>query len=225
MAAVRVEYYSDILCIWAYVAERRVAELARSFGDAIEIEQRFCSVFPDARTKIEASWARRGGYEGFNAHLAEVAAKFPHIEVNDRLWLDVRPRSSASAHLFVKAVECLDGGNLPYLDRPAVRAAAALRRAFFAEARDVSDWRVQRDIAAELELDYAELRERIISSEAVAALAVDLNLAQQQAVSGSPTFIMNEGRQRLFGNVGYRLLEANVQELLRNPAEGEASWC
>jgi hypothetical protein len=35
---------------------------------------------------------------------------------------------------------------------------------------------------------------------------------------------MNDGRQKLFGNVGYRLLEANVQELLRTPA-GEASWC
>jgi hypothetical protein len=32
------------------------------------------------------------------------------------------------------------------------------------------------------------------------------------------------GRQKLFGNVGYRLLEANVQELLRAPKD-EASWC
>ena len=36
---------------------------------------------------------------------------------------------------------------------------------------------------------------------------------------------MNEGRQRLFGNVGYRVLEANVNELLRNDAAGVASWC
>jgi len=36
---------------------------------------------------------------------------------------------------------------------------------------------------------------------------------------------MNDGRQKLFGNVGYRLLEANVQELRRRPAKDEASWC
>ena len=41
----------------------------------------------------------------------------------------------------------------------------------------------------------------------------------------SPTFIMNEGRQKLFGNVGYRGLEANVGELLRSAPEDEASWC
>lgn len=225
MSAVRIEYYSDILCVWAYIAERRVEELARAFGDKIEIEQRFCSVFPDAHGKIERTWAARGGYQGFNRHLAEVAGKFPHIEVNDRVWLDVRPRSSAGAHLFVKAVECLETESVPYLDRLSVRAAAAVRHAFFAEARDISDWRVHREIAADLGVDYADLRERIVASDAVAALAADLSLAQQQNVTGSPTFIMNEGRQRLFGNVGYRLLEANVQELLRNPSEGEASWC
>jgi hypothetical protein len=34
----------------------------------------------------------------------------------------------------------------------------------------------------------------------------------------------NEGRQRLNGNVGYRVLEANIRELLNHPA-GEQSWC
>jgi hypothetical protein len=36
---------------------------------------------------------------------------------------------------------------------------------------------------------------------------------------------MNEGRQRLFGDVGYRLIEANVEELLRGRTPDEASWC
>jgi predicted DsbA family dithiol-disulfide isomerase len=44
-------------------------------------------------------------------------------------------------------------------------------------------------------------------------------------VEGSPTFVLNEGRQVLFGNVGYRVLEANIRELIREPAAGAASWC
>ena len=36
---------------------------------------------------------------------------------------------------------------------------------------------------------------------------------------------MNEGRQKLFGNVGYKLIEANVQEVLEGKNVGEASWC
>ena len=66
---------------------------------------------------------------------------------------------------------------------------------------------------------------RIESSEAVAALASDYDLSRKNSVAVSPTLIMNEGRQQLFGNVGYRLIEANVQELLRRPALDEASWC
>lgn len=35
----------------------------------------------------------------------------------------------------------------------------------------------------------------------------------------SSTLIFNEGRQRLNGNVGYRVIEANIRELLHNLPE------
>jgi hypothetical protein len=35
---------------------------------------------------------------------------------------------------------------------------------------------------------------------------------------------MNEGRQKLYGNVGYRILDANVRELWERP-QAQASWC
>ena len=56
------------------------------------------------------------------------------------------------------------------------------------------------------------------------ALATDLERVAQLGVRASPTLDFNEGRQRLTGNVGYRILEANIQELLRTPA-GQQSWC
>ena len=43
-------------------------------------------------------------------------------------------------------------------------------------------------------------------------------------VWSSPTMTFNEGRQTLAGNVGYRVVEANVRELIRNPHD-QASWC
>lgn len=191
-----------------------------------------CSVFPDAWTKIEHKWGSRGGFEGFNQHINDVAQQFSHIEVHERLWLETRPRTSASAHLFLKAIETIERGQhgerlqgLPYQERISTRAAWALRRAFFASARDISDWHVHSEIADELGLNYEGVQEKIRSSEAVAQLAVDYNQSQAHGVEGSPTFIMNNGRQKLFGNVGYRLLEANVRELLRNSSESEASWC
>jgi hypothetical protein len=40
---------------------------------------------------------------------------------------------------------------------------------------------------------------------------------------GSPTLAFNEGRPLLYSNVGYRIVESDVRELLRNPLHGEAS--
>ena len=42
-------------------------------------------------------------------------------------------------------------------------------------------------------------------------------------IPGSPTLVFNEGRPLLYGNVGYRIVESDVRELLRNPLQGEAS--
>lgn len=230
MAVVEIEYFSDVLCVWAYAAQRRVEQLAREFGEDIAITSRFCSVFPDAHGKIETGWKNRGGFAGFGAHVAEVADRFPHISVSDRLWSQVRPRTSASAHLFLKSVESVeredaDGRLPPYLDRTTTRMDHAVRRAFFEEARDISDWGVLRQIASEQGMDYDRIMDKITSSEAVAAMTGDIAYAHANGITGSPTYLMNDGRQKLFGNVGYRLIEANVQELLRNPAPGEASWC
>ena len=44
-------------------------------------------------------------------------------------------------------------------------------------------------------------------------------------LQGSPSFVLNDGRQKLYGNVGFRILEANIQELLRPPTPTQASWC
>ncbi|MCP4328345.1 MAG: disulfide bond formation protein DsbA [Alphaproteobacteria bacterium] len=232
MSPIRISYYSDVLCIWAYAAQRRLEELVQTFGDEIAIDGHFCSVFPDAWSKIEENWKTRGGFDGFNRHINKVAGKFPHIDVHERLWLEIRPRTSASAHLFLKAVELIerddagpDAAPQPYLDRVSTRAAWELRRAFFAAAEDISDWGTHTEIADSLGIDYGRVEQKIRSSEAIAALAGDYNLSLNHGVEGSPTYIMNNGRQKLFGNVGYRLLEANVQELLRNPSEDEASWC
>jgi hypothetical protein len=44
-------------------------------------------------------------------------------------------------------------------------------------------------------------------------------------IEGSPSFVLNDGRQKLYGDVGFRIIEANIQELLRAPARDQASWC
>jgi predicted DsbA family dithiol-disulfide isomerase len=89
---------------------------------------------------------------------------------------------------------------------------------------DIADRQVQFEIAAKLGLAIDLIQAQIDSGEAYALLSKDFDLVKEHTVTVSPTLIFNEGRQRLNGNVGYRVLEANIRELLNHPA-GEQSWC
>ena len=222
-----VTYFSDVLCIWGYIAQARLDELADQYGDRIDIEERFVSVFPDARAKTAKNWKDKGGYPAMNAQFQKMAKKFPHIKVHEDVWVKTQPRSSTSVHLFLKAIQSLDRGDTEtcFADSLCTKAVRRFREAFFEEARDVADWSVQVEIAKELELDVAAIEASIKSGEAMALLDADHNMAAHLGVKGSPTYVMNDGRQVLFGNVGYKLIEANVQELFREKDEDAASWC
>ena len=83
---------------------------------------------------------------------------------------------------------------------------------------------IQAEIAGELGFPMGRLRTEMDDGRAFAALFADAELQKQHLIQGSPTFLLNEGRQKLYGNVGYRIIRANLEELLEGP-EGLASWC
>ena len=86
MSAVEVTYFSDVLCVWAYVSQARVDAVKNKFGDTVRIRHRFCSVYgvPPARSpRLGTTRANMTG----SAHLRQVAARFPHIEVHPDIWL------------------------------------------------------------------------------------------------------------------------------------------
>ena len=70
----------------------------------------------------------------------------------------------------------------------------------------------------------AAARAAIDDGSAMAALCRDAEMRDEMKIEGSPTWVLNQGRQKLYGNLGYRILEANVREILDRPATG-ASWC
>ena len=216
--------FSDVLCIWAYFAETRIAALKAEFADQIRLEHRFCSVFGDTERKMATTWRDRGGHAGFNAHLMEAAAKLPEISVNPQIWQTVKPASSTSPHLFLKAVQAEETAGLC---APGTFEAAllAMREAFFRDAQDIGCWSVQCAVGTACDIELTAIEGRIHDGTAFAALASDYEAASAMTIQGSPSFILNDGRQTLYGNVGYRILQANIQELLRSPTPDQASWC
>ena len=68
------------------------------------------------------------------------------------------------------------------------------------------------------------MQELLNNGLALAAVCRDAELRDEYKVEGSPTYVLNHGRQKLYGNLGYKIIEANVEEVLRRPMEA-ASWC
>jgi len=215
---IQIDYYTDVLCVWAWIAQARLEEVERQWGARVSVRHRYVDIFGDAHGKIPRQWGERGGFDGFADHLQESAARFEHCSVHPDIWHRVRPRSSLQAHLVLKAVDTIAG-------QPAVaRLALKIRQAFFSEARDIGDLDQLLELAGEASADIDDLRRALRDGTAAAALSADLRQATEQGVKGSPTWVLNEGRQLLYGNVGYRILSANIEELLRHPGTG-ASWC
>jgi len=223
MSAARITHFSDILCVWAYAAQVRMDELETEFGDRIAIEYRLTSVFGFARDMLAERWKDKGGLAAYAQHVREVIQRFDHVDLHADVWTRAAPASSTPAHLMLAAIRALQAsGHAPANAFSDV--AWRLRQAFFRDARDISREDVLLDIAAGASLDVTAIRDQLATGAAHAVLGRDAHDARELDIRVSPTIVINEGRQRLNGNVGYRVIAANIREILERPAD-QQSWC
>lgn len=216
--------YTDLLCVWAYVSEVRFDEVRSHFGDQVAIRERFCSVFADVPSKLGNAWQDRGGMAGYREHVRATVARFDHVALHADTWTRSIPNTSATLHAIVKAAEIAYGADPAEGARRARALTHRLRHAFYAEGRDVGRFAIQLELAEELGLDPDALRAPLDDGSAWAALHRDHAAAAADGVRGSPTLMLNDQRQMLYGNVGYKIIEANIQEVLRDGGD-RASWC
>ncbi len=213
-----IDYYTDILCVWAWVAQRRNEELEAQYGDKIHLNFHYINLFGDVAHRMEGQWLGRGGFDGFAKHVKEVVKPYDNAPVNNDIWKTVRPKTSGNAHLIFKAVKLIHGVDV------SGAFARKVRSLFFEDCVDIGRQDVLLDIAKQESLLSTDLEESLADGRAMAALMQDYRKAQQNNIKGSPSWVLDGGRQVLYGNVGYRVLSANVEELIRQPVS-EASWC
>lgn len=229
---VRIDYFSDVLCIWAYVAQIRLDELRANFNEQILVRHHFIPVFGDTAHRIGEGWQDKGGFSGFAAHVHKVSADFPHVALHDELWRTQPPCSSAPVHQFLKAVQLLE--NRSEISSECLadcqgrtrfeETAWQCRLAFFRDNRRIDKRHELLLIAEQCELPLTAIEQLLDNGLAMAALMRDIELRDEYRIEGSPSYLLNEGRQKLYGNIGYRILEANVREVLEKSGN-QASWC
>jgi protein-disulfide isomerase-like protein with CxxC motif len=189
---VRIDYFSDVLCIWAYVAQIRLDELRSAFNEKIVFRHHFIPVFGHTGHRIGEGWQDKDGFTGFGQHIHKVCADFPHVQVNEALWCEQAPCSSAPAHQFLKAVQLLElQGDISSecLSECQGRTrfeetAWQLRLAFFRDNRRIDTRHELLAIAGECELPVATIEQLLDNGQAMAALMRDIELRDEYRIEG-----------------------------------------
>ena len=228
-----IEVFSDILCVWAYGAQTHIDRLKCEFGDRISLQYRFIPLFASTDMRVVQGWNDRGGAAGFNAHTQKIASAWSHVAVHQDLWVKNRPASSTPAHTYLKAVQLLMEDEEAISVSGSFSAGTSLfekliwriRCKFFEDNNNISERGTLDDAARALALPLDKIHDLLENGEAEAALHLDTVARDDYLIPGSPTLVLNEGRQRLYGNVSYRIIEANVHELMTDTQSDNASWC
>ncbi len=222
-----IDYYSDVLCIWGYSAKIKIDEIKKEFSDQVSINYRYTPLFVDMHAMLEKNWSEKGGLQGYNKMMHKLNGMFPYVEVHPEIGLKNLPRSSASCHQFLKAIDLLEQrGEIKSNDTENTLLEQTdwlVRLGYFRDAQDVSQQSVLMSYAEQLEIPTSSVEELLHNGEAMAALAACTTEDKQKLIEGSPSFVLNEGRQKLYGNIGYQVIAANIRALLDKP-EGKPVW-
>jgi predicted DsbA family dithiol-disulfide isomerase len=209
-----VDYWSDPLCIWAFVAQPRLEAVLDHHGPALDLRYRIVPVFGSVIQRFATgSWSEKGP-AGKAEVTRRVARQHGREDVSGRVWVDDAPASSWASGVAVKAAQGLERD-----EETAAGSAAAyllrLREAFFLEDRNIARRAVQLAVAEEVGLPAGALATRLDAGTALAALFEDFEDKEAVGIPGSPTWIFDGGRARLYGNFDETILHATVDALVR----------
>ena len=229
---IQILYFTDILCVWAYLEQIRIDELKSKFDLKVDLDYHFIPIFGSVKTKMKNDWESKGGVKAYSEFVNKISEKFDHIEIHPDIWVKNTPTTSINSHVFLKAIQILEKNCELSLDKCVYDSGRSvfetamwkIRSAFFKNLVDVSNNARLLEIGEELNLPVHKIQALINNGEAQAAVNDDLMLMRNHDVKGSPTLVFNEGRQVIYGNVGYKVIEANIEELLR-VSDDAASWC
>jgi predicted DsbA family dithiol-disulfide isomerase len=73
---IRIHYFTDVLCVWAYLAQVRLDELIKNNASDIEISYHFMPIFGNTEHRIGEGWKDKGSYAAFGQHTRKVCVAY-----------------------------------------------------------------------------------------------------------------------------------------------------
>ncbi|HEX7091553.1 MAG TPA: DsbA family oxidoreductase [Longimicrobiales bacterium] len=216
----KVEIYSDVVCPWCYIGDRRFARALAAFAGAeqVDVAYRPYQLDPDAPAEpipVRSYLERRfgGRVDGMLGRVSETA-RGEGIEVD---WDRALSVNTLTAHRLLRLAGREHG--------PAVQHALLekLFDAHFTRGGNVADHGLLADLAASAGMDRARVREYLDSGEGLLETREELEHARRIGVRAVPTFVFDdqyvvEGAQP--ASVFLRVLEEVASRAAGSDAEG-----
>lgn len=213
----KVEVYSDVVCPWCYIGERRFARALGAFpgGEQVEVVYRPYQLDPAAPQQPVPTTeylARRFGADklaGMQQHVV-AAARGEGIEMDFARSLAV---NTLTAHRLLRLAEHEAG--------PAAQRALSekLFAAHFEHGADVSDPELLAGLAESVGLDAARVRAYLGSDEGLAETREEIAHAAQLGIRAVPTFVI-DGRYALQGAQPTSTFLAALEQVAAEAAQG-----
>lgn len=216
-------YWSDPLCIWAFVAQDKLDRVLDELGTQLTVDYHVVPVFGSVPWRFaHGGWAEEG-VDGRVAKTREIAAAHGHSEVSGAGWRTDPPASSWAPGLAIKAIQLMEAEGQVATGTTAI-FQRRIRSAFFVDDRNVAHRTIQLELAEALDVPRDDLVRRLDDGSAMAALWEDHQEKERLRIQGSPTYVFDGGRAMLYGNFPFGILRATVEELVRGTAP-QGSQC
>jgi predicted DsbA family dithiol-disulfide isomerase len=210
---VSFSYWSDPLCIWALVSQKKLDLILGELGEHVHVEHRIVPVFGSVSWRFQkGAWAK-DGVEGRVAATRRIAEQGGRADVSGECWRKVMPASSWAPSMAIKAVFAMD-------DELGAPYQCALRERFFVGEQNIALRSVQLEVAEDMGVARGPIEARLDDGSALAAVCEDDAEKERLRIQGSPTYVFDNGRAMLYGNFDFRILHSTVEELVRGVGPG-----
>jgi predicted DsbA family dithiol-disulfide isomerase len=185
----KVDFYSDIACVWCYISMHRLERALAEFPDRDEVQvvHRAFQLDPSLSTEPKPHLEFLDGLFGPSA-ATDVVARVTQITGRDRIPYD--PRSAISVNtLLSHRLLLLAGAEYGLQVQSALKAR--LYGARFAEGGNVGDLRQLADMAVAVGMDRARVLAYLATDQGTREVREDTARGKRLGVTAVPTFVFD----------------------------------
>jgi predicted DsbA family dithiol-disulfide isomerase len=210
-----VHVWSDVACPWCFLGKRRFERAARDYDGEVLVEYHAFELAPDTPVDFDGNEVDfLAGYKGMPREDAQrMLDQMAATAATEGLKYDfaaLRHTRTLLAHQAIQHAKAR-GRQEPLVER--------LFRAYFEEGRHIGRADDIAALAAEVDLDAAEMRQVLTDGSYAAAVAEDIAMAREAGINGVPFYVI-DGRYGVSGAQSSELFASALRRAAEDSPAG-----